>query len=380
MDLHGTLQEAGHNVICACAASTWSSQPGLLDISVFVRYLMGMQLRESQAQADLLYLEGAAKSLLNSPASTGMGFWSINPYVGCAFACSYCYAPYAHRYVVERTLAASPNEAVRARLQDLPPAVAFSRRIVVKHNAAAVLRDELAPGRAKRLALERGETLVIGTATDPYQPAERRYRVTRSILESLTALRALHLCIITKSPLIARDAELLAQLARRGHVTVHLSLITVDRALARRLEPRAPTPESRLRALRRLSEAGVDVGVNLMPVLPGITDSPSGIEAVVRAVAAAGARYVNTCTLRLQAQARERYFPMLAREFPQLQQRYARAYAGGKAINENYQQGLKRFVRRVCDRVGIRYGSPPDDPVSEEATAAASARQLELAF
>jgi DNA repair photolyase len=334
-----------------------------------------MLLRESEAQADLLYLTGEAKSLLNSPASTGMGFWSINPYVGCAFACSYCYAPYAHRYVVERTLAEAPNDALRARLQDLPPAVAFSRRIVVKQNASVVLREELAPGRARRLALERGESLVIGTATDPYQPAERRYRVTRGILDVLATLRTLHLCIITKSPLIARDAGLLAQLAARGRVTVHLSLITVDRALARRLEPRA-----RLRALRRLSEAGVEVGVNLMPVLPGITDSPSGIEAVVRAVAAAGARYVNTCTLRLQAQARERYFPMLTREFPELRPRYARAYAGGKAINENYQQGLKRFVRRVCDRAGIRYGSPPDDPVGEDASATAAARQLDLAL
>ena len=324
-----------------------------------------MQLSPLAKQADLLYFDGAAKSVLNSPAATGMGFWSINPYIGCAFACAYCYAPYAHRYVVERTLAAQPNEEVRARFSELPPQVAFSRRIIVKVNAAECLRQELALGRAKRVALERGEDLVIGTATDPYQPAERRFRITRSLLEELVSVRSLSLAIITKSPLIARDVDVLSRIAANGSVTIHLSLITVDRALARRIEPRAPTPESRLRALRRLSEAGIEVGINIMPVLPGITDSPAGLEALVRAVADAGAKYVNTCSLRLQTAARERYLPILAREFPELSERYAKAYAKGYSVSENYQQGLKRFVRRTCERIGIRYGSSREDAVTD---------------
>ncbi len=339
-----------------------------------------MKLQAAAAQADLVYFEGEAKSVLNSPAATGMGFWSINPYVGCAFACSYCYAPYAHRHVVDRSLDESPNENVRVLLKDLPPQVAFSRRIIVKPNAAEVLRRELAPGRAKREALERGESLVIGTATDPYQPAERRYRLTRAMLEVLAPIKSLELCIITKSPLIARDVDLLAQIATNASVTVHLSLITVDRALARRLEPRAPTPESRLRALRRLSAAGVEVGVNVMPVLPGITDDPLGIETLVRAVAEAGAKYVNACTLRMRADTRERYLDMLRREFPQLMARYRAAYSNSHAVSDNYQQGLKRFVRRVCERVGIHYGNPHRNRDEDSGRVEPPAWQLELAL
>lgn len=340
-----------------------------------------MKLQATGAQADLIYFEGEAKSVLNSPASTGMGFWSINPYVGCAFACSYCYAPYAHRYAVDRSAAEAPNEDVRDLLKQLPPQLAFSRRIIVKRNAPDVLRQELAPGRAKRAALERGETVVIGTATDPYQPAERRFRLTRRMLEVLATVQPLDLCIITKSPLIARDADVLSRITSHASVTVHLSLITLDRTLARRLEPRAPTPESRLRALRRLSAAGVEVGINIMPVLPGITDEPSGMEALIRAVHDAGAKYVNTCSLRLRSDSRERYLAMLTREFPELMPRYKAAYAHGYAVSEKYQAGLKRFVRRTCERIGIHYGTPHDGTVSGEGTSDAAAPwQLELAL
>ncbi|MEW5918650.1 MAG: radical SAM protein [Gemmatimonadota bacterium] len=337
-----------------------------------------MKLRAADTQADLVYFDGEAKSVLNSPTATGMGFWSINPYVGCAFACSYCYAPYAHRYAVERSLDAEPNESVRAQLQELAPQVAFSRRIIVKRNAPEILRQELAPGRAKRAALERGETLLIGSATDPYQPAERRFRLTRGMLEVLVSVRALDLCIITKSPLIARDVDILTAIASKANVTVHLSLITIDRDLARRIEPRAPTPESRLRALKRLSEAGVEVGINVMPVLPGITDHPERIEQLIRSVYDAGAKYVNACTLRIRSDTRERYFAMLRSEFPQLVPRYQTAYARGYAVNERYQQGLKRVMRRICARVGIRYGSPHGSAGEKSGTGDLAPWQLEL--
>jgi DNA repair photolyase len=337
-----------------------------------------MKLKEADTQADLVYFEGEAKSVMNSPTATGMGFWSINPYVGCAFACSYCYAPYAHRYAVERSLAEKPNEALRTQFQELPAQVAFSRRIIVKRNAADVLRQELAPGRAKRLALERGETLLIGSATDPYQPAERRFRLTRGMLEVLASVRSLDLCIITKSPLIARDVDVLAQIASHATVSVHLSLITVDRDLARRIEPRAPTPESRLRALRRLSAAGIAVGINVMPVLPGITDDPNGLELLVRSVKDAGARHVGACTLRMRADTRQRYLDMLRLEFPELLPRYRAAYAKGFAVNENYQAGLKRFMRRLCDRVGIEYGHRSSENSEKTGAAEAGEWQLDL--
>ncbi len=214
-----------------------------------------------------------------------MGFWSINPYVGCAFGCAYCYARYAHRYTAERLNA---GDAVSLPTDDLPPWLAFERRILVKREAPLLARKALARP-ALRNAL-RTDTVVIGTATDPYQPAERRFRLTRGILEVLAEQRGLSITIITKSPLVTRDIDVLTRLKAAGsHVAVNVSLITADRELARRLEPRAPTPEARLRAMSRLTANGIEVGVNCMPVLPGITDSPDQIEELVQRVAANGA-------------------------------------------------------------------------------------------
>jgi DNA repair photolyase len=202
--------------------------------------------------------------------------------------------------------------------------------------------------------LLRGESLIIGTATDPYQPAERRFRVTRGILESLAEHAGLRVVIITKSPLVTRDIDVLSRVARRSRVTIHLSLITLDRDLARRLEPRAPTPEARLRALGRLSEAGLDVGINIMPILPGITDQPSGLAALIARVAELGATHVNAGALRLQSEARKRYLPFIEAEFPHLAARYRAAYASDSDIGARYQAGLTQVVRRLCARHGVR--------------------------
>ena len=242
------------------------------------------------AQADITYHEAVVRSVINPPTATGLGFWSCNPYVGCAFGCAYCYARYAHRYVMERASAAGEKGGDG---EELPPWLAFERRVLVKRDAPALVRQALTRHAARHARLLAGlEALVVGTATDPYQPAERRFRVTRGVLEALAEHEHLRVVIITKSPLIVRDLDVLARLATRSRLSVHVSLITLDRALARRIEPRAPTPESRLRAVRRLAEAGIDVGVNVMPVLPGITDDPHGLEALVREVAHAGARHL----------------------------------------------------------------------------------------
>src|SRR5579863_3747757 len=203
-------------------------------------------------QGDIAYVGISARTALNRPEQTGMPYWSINPYVGCAFGCAYCYARYAHRYLSERTAAASePAESIALDASDgtppvpaMPPWLAFERRIFVKRNVADVLRDALRNGSARHAELARGETLVIGTATDPYQPAERHFRLTRSVLETLAEHAGLRVVIITKSALITRDIDVLRRLARHSRVTVNLSLITLDRDLARRLEPRAPTPAS----------------------------------------------------------------------------------------------------------------------------------------
>jgi DNA repair photolyase len=326
-------------------------------------------------QKDITYYGITARSVLNGPDTTGMGYWSINPYVGCAFGCAYCYARYAHRYVMERQVkqgTGNSEQGIKSALPissslfptSLPSWLAFERRILVKQNAADVLRKALRSGSEKHLGLIRGEAIVIGTATDPYQPAERRFRVTRAVLEVLAEHPGLRIVIITKSPLVTRDIDLLTRIARRSKLSIHISLITLRRDLARRLEPRAPTPESRIRALTRLSEAGLDAGVNCMPVLPGITDSPADLEALVKRVAEAGATYVGVCALRLQAAARERYLPFIAQEFPHLAARYRAAYATSHEVSERYRVGLRSFFDRLCRKYGIRDGSREEEPAA----------------
>ena len=308
-------------------------------------------------QKDINYYGSVARGVLNGPEVTGMGFWSINPYVGCAFGCAYCYARYAHRYVLERAATANPEHGgLQSDMESMAPWLAFERRIFVKENAADVLRRALRHGSDRHLALLGEESIVIGTATDPYQPAERRFRVTRSVLEVLAEHAGLSIVIITKSPLVTRDVDVLRRIARNSRITIHLSLITLDRALARRLEPRAPTPEARVRALARLRANGIDVGINVMPVLPGITDAPEQLDNLVRTVAEQGATYVNACALRLQSAARQRYLPFIEQEFPQLAGRYRATYSRSYAVGERYRTGLREYFKRTCARYGVAFG------------------------
>lgn len=307
--------------------------------------LLPEPLRLLTTQADLQYHAAAARGIFNPPAATGMGFWSVNPYVGCAFGCAYCYARDTHRYSIER--AGAVGERVTA---SLPPWLAFERRVLVKEHAGARVREALRSSRAPRA----GDSLVIGSATDPYQPAERRFRVTRDVIEALAEVQRLSIVIITKSPLVTRDIGVLQQLAQRNTVQVHLSLITVDRELARRLEPRAPTPEARLRAVRRLADAGLDVSVNCMPVLPGITDRPGMLEALVAQVAAAGARSLGACALRLRAASRRRYLPVVREQFPELAARYEQTYRHSVYASDGYRAGLQEYMETLCAKYRLR--------------------------
>ena len=318
-------------------------------------------------QRDIAYVGTRAKNVLNGPEVTKMGYWSINPYIGCAFGCTYCYARYTHRYVMERSVTTDVlTDDVRQSAAAMPPWLAFERRIFVKQNAAAALRKVLRSTSSRSQALrERG--VVIGTATDPYQPAERRYRVTRGVLEAIAEHPGMSVAIITKSPLVTRDVDVLARIAARADVTVHVSIITLDRDLARRIEPRAPTPESRLRAVARLTEAGIDVGVNVMPVLPGITDGAEAMESLVRSVARAGASHVAACALRLRGTARRRYLPFIEAEFPHLADRYRASYASGYNVGDRYRDGLKRHFAKLCAQYGIRNGFYDDGEDEEEA-------------
>ena len=339
------------------------------------------QLPVIGAQSDITYYSTHARSILNDTKVTGMSYWSINPYIGCAFGCAYCYARYAHRYVMERASAADRLvDETAAQVERIPPWLAFERHIFVKRNAPELLARTLRHGSDKHLALLQGEAIVIGTATDPYQPAERHFKVTRGILEVLAEHPGLRVVIITKSALITRDVHLLARIARISELSVHLSLITLDRELARRLEPRAPTPDSRIRAIRRLRDAGLEVGVNCMPVLPGITDDPRALEALVKRVADAGAVSAVVCALRLKHEARKRYLPFIEQEFPHLADRYRNAYATSHYVHSRYRAGLASYFAQLCRRYGLRNSMRSDDSPEDEELTASDPRdeQLEL--
>ncbi len=250
------------------------------------------------------YLHVRARTIISRvPESSQMPFrHTINAYRGCTHACTYCFARPTHRYL------------------DLDPGDDFERRIVVKVNAVERLRAEL---RAPSWA---GDTIAMGTNTDPYQPAEGRYRLTRGAIEALSHARN-PFSILTKSTMVLRDLDLLAEASRRTTVRVSLSIGTLDEQAWRTSEPGTPPPLQRVEAVRRLNEAGVDCGVLVAPVLPGISDAPDQLEAVVRACIDAGATSISTVLLHLRPGVRELFLPWLQRERPDLADTYAALYA-----------------------------------------------------
>jgi DNA repair photolyase len=293
------------------------------------------------------FIKLPVRSVLNTPATTHMGFWSINPYVGCEFGCTYCYARDTHRWVLERAVERG-NEGTREGFRShLPPEEAFEKEILVKSDVAEVLARTLNPAKLA------GQSLVIGTATDPYQPAERQFRLTRRILEVLCSYHGLSIEIITKSPLVTRDLDLLQALSQRNEVNINISLATADPRLARRLELRSPVPAARLRALQRLTAGGLYAGLIVAPIIPGITDDWAGLARLMEAAKEAGARYVIGSALRLGSAARHRFLPLLEREFPALAQRYRRHYAKSDMTSRSYQDALTRRLNALRQAYGF---------------------------
>jgi DNA repair photolyase len=283
-----------------------------------------------------------------------MDFWSINPYVGCEFGCTYCYARDTHRWAVERAVGRKGGMGVEQESPSaLPPEEAFEKEILVKTDVAGVLARTLNPAKLA------GHSLVIGTATDPYQPAERQFRLTRQILEVLRSYHGLSIEIITKSSLVTRDLDLLQALSARNEITVNISLATADARLARLLELRSPVPAARLRALRRLIEGGVYAGLLVAPIIPGVTDDWPGLARLMEAAKEAGARYVVGSALRLGPAARHRFLPFLTQEFPALAERYRRHYAGKDYVSQEYQDALTRRLRLLKQT----YGFPIDENI-----------------
>jgi DNA repair photolyase len=302
------------------------------------------------------YLERPVSGVLNPPEATGMGFWSLNPYVGCEFGCAYCYARFAHRYGVERADAAGvlPGDT-RSRIGRLPhPWEAFERAIFVKRRSdfeSALMRDLR---RVLRRTSSGTQHIAIGTATDAYQPAERRFGLTRRALELLLTARGLRISIVTKSPLVTRDADILRVLNERNEVAVHLSLITLDAALIRTLEPRSPLPHARLRAVRRLADAGVPVGIFCAPVLPGLTDDVPTLRSLFRAARQVGASFAPGCALRLYDEAKPPLVAALEQRHPEVAAVYRDRYARAREAPGRYRDGLSRRMRRLRNEAGLK--------------------------
>lgn len=275
--------------------------------------------------------EIAAKSALNRVR--GMGFhWSLNPYQGCAHQCVFCYARGTHAY------------------RELDGVREWGSALTVKLNLAAVLRAELARPSW------RGEHVAIGTATDPYQALEGRYRLMRGVLAALRDARnPFH--IITRSPLIVRDIDLLAACARRADVGVAISIATLDERLAHEIEPTVAPPRQRLRAVRALAAAGVRVGVAVAPILPELTDAPEALAAVVRAAADAGANHTWHSTLNLGAVTREAYFTYLREKRPELIARHERLFSRGRYAERGYTETIAERMRAAS--AGVRFCRPP---------------------
>ncbi|HEV8613267.1 MAG TPA: radical SAM protein [Gemmatimonadales bacterium] len=308
----------------------------------------GLPVLETKARG-ARFLALPVVRVLNPPATTGMGFWSLNPYVGCEFGCSYCYARKTHQWTMERASAAGalPSDRPTVPPSDRRAWEAFEHEILVKHAAPEVLLRTLEP---EKLA---GAELVIGTATDPYQPAERRFLLTRRLLEALLRFRGLSLGLITKSPLVTRDLDVLTRLSERHELSVNLSLASMDAALLRRLEARSPAPHARIRALERLARAGIHAGLLIAPILPGITDSWTALAALMEAARGAGARYVHGGPLRLGPAARAGFLPLLEREFPELVARYRRRYGGNVHAGKEYERALARRLRTLQEAFGF---------------------------
>ena len=268
------------------------------------------------------------KSALNRVR--GMPFqWSLNPYMGCVHRCTFCYVRHFE---------------LRA---DRPSDDRYGRSIRVKTNVADVLRRELARPSWKR------ETVSIGAATDPYQPAEGRFRLTRACLAVL-AEASTPFSIITRGPLVVRDIDVLQEALARAEVGVYVSLPTIDERVWRTTEPGTAPPRSRLEAIRRLSDAGIQVGVGMAPILPGLSDAPEQLEEVVRAARAAGARSIWANLLYLREGTREHFLEALAEDWPEHAERYEQLYAGRAYLPDAMVRPVKEHVRDVAVSVAAR--------------------------
>lgn len=301
--------------------------PSLREVAEAVRAAGIGSLTEATRRADQArYQEVHVRSALS--AVKGMPFsWALNPYRGCTHACEYCYARKYQRHL------------------ELGSGDEFSSFILVKRNLVSVLERDVSRPRWAR------ETVAVGTATDPYQPIEGHYRITRDCLAVLAAHRT-PFSVVTKGPMVVRDLDVLRAATASAGCRVYMSVPTVDEGAWARLEPGTASPEQRLRAASRLASAGIDVGILMMPLVPGISTARSMIERTVRAIAASGVRLAGANVAHLDAGVRDYFFGFLTREYPALVEGYERLYRGSYAAKA-YVDDVTKSVRdaeRACAR------------------------------
>lgn len=278
------------------------------------------------------------RSILNRCDSNRVPFeWTINPYRGCEFGCKYCYARYTHEYM------------------ELD-AAEFEKKIFVKQGADAYLPQEIARKYSYESAASGGiapEHIAIGTATDPYQPAEKEYGVTRACLEELAKRDGLSISITTKSNQVLRDLDLLRRIAEKSALFVNMTISTTRSRLARLLEPRAPHPALRLEAVKQLREAGISTGVFASPLLPGITDREGDLESVAEAAYEAGAQWFTSGVLFLTPSSSKVFMPFLQEKFPRMVERYRQWYARNTYAPEEYRKRIGERVARLRQKYGF---------------------------
>ncbi len=281
------------------------------------------------------------RSLLNKSVSRRQLSlaYSINPYRGCEFACRYCYARYTHEFLQPASTPVEPGS-------EQPWAKAFEHEIYLKENAAWLLEQELR-------RIDPAQEIAIGSATDPYQPIERTAKITRSLLEVFARKSGYRLGIVTKSPLILRDVDLLVEIARHNTLVLHVTITTPDVALARLLEPRAPRPDLRFDAVRKLREAGLTTGVLCSPLLPGITDTADAIDAMAARAAESHASFFAAQPLFLKSCSRPTYLSFVRGHFPHLEGLYEDHFREGAFAKGTYRREIDRVVSRACRRNGL---------------------------
>jgi len=292
-------------------------------------------LLESKRQVE--YLELETRHFIGRGSGQMRSIWTVNPYRGCEFGCKYCYARYAHEFM------------------ELRDPQFFERRIFAKQFKAAAFRAEV-----RRLKF--GDTVWIGTATDPYQPAERRFKISLQILEVLSGEHGLDFGLTTKSDLVARDAALMAAIAQKNRIRVHMTITTLDEGLARLIEPLAPRPALRLGAVRKLTQVGIPVSVLAHPVMPLINDSEESLDQVCEAAARNGASSFSAAPLFLKPCAAQVFIPFLQQRFPHLVRRYRERFENAAYLKGYYPEMIAERVARIRSRYKLAARQEPEGP------------------